>query len=57
MTWGGTKKKFREIVTLETGDFFWCFLDPLKAGGGGTLSKKFSKIIFLSSPWVAVLKL
>jgi hypothetical protein len=20
MTWGGTKKKFREIVTLETGD-------------------------------------
>jgi hypothetical protein len=57
MTWGGTKKKFREIVTLETGDFFWCFLDPLKAGGGGTLSKKISKIIFLSSPWVAVLKL
>jgi hypothetical protein len=43
MTWGGIKKKFREIVTLETGDmpqkvFFWCFLDPLKAGGGGTLS-------------------
>jgi hypothetical protein len=36
---------------------FWCFLDPLKAGGGGTLSKKKSKFICLSPPWVAVLKL
>jgi hypothetical protein len=63
MMWGGTKKKFREIVTLETGDmsqkvFFWCFLDPLKAGGGGTLSKKkFENYIFKPATWVAVFKL
>jgi hypothetical protein len=46
MTWGGTKKFFREIVTLETGDmpqkvFFGAFWTHcMKAGGGGTLSKK-----------------
>jgi hypothetical protein len=58
MTWGGTKKKFREIVTLETGDM------PQKVffGAFWTLAVApcqifFSKIIFLSPPWVAVLKL
>jgi hypothetical protein len=52
MTWGGTQKILREIVTLETEDmpqkvFFGAFWIPLKAGGGGTLSKKkFENYIF-----------
>jgi hypothetical protein len=38
----------------------WCFFGPLKAGGGGTLSKKnFDIYIFkpAMAAWVAVLKL
>jgi hypothetical protein len=44
MTWGGTKKKYQNCNTRNwryaPKGVFWCFLDPLKAGGGGTLSKK-----------------
>jgi hypothetical protein len=52
MTWGGTKKKIIEIVTLETGDMpqkvlFGPIVDPLKAGNWTTVSKKIIQIVIL----------
>jgi hypothetical protein len=52
MTWGGTKKKIIEIVTLETGDMpqkvlFGPIVDPLKAGNWTTVSKKKIQIVIL----------
>jgi hypothetical protein len=62
MTWGGTKIFFSEIVTLETGDMpqkvFLVFFGPIEGRWQWhPVKTKNSKIIFLSPPWVAVLKL
>jgi hypothetical protein len=62
MTWGGTKIFFREIVTLETWDmpqkvFFGAFWTHWRQVAVAPCQIIFSKIIFLSPPWVAVLKL
>jgi hypothetical protein len=53
---------FREIVTLETGDmpqkvFIGVFWTQWRQVAVAPCQKKNSKIIFLSPPWVAVLKL
>jgi hypothetical protein len=56
---GRHQKKIREIVTLETGDMPQkVFFGPIEGRWQWhPVKKKKSKIIFLSPPWVAVLKL